>query len=72
MQKMPLLHSSSRPGLMNIIDEIDSNNNARLDARDLVKALMGKEKYVQDNSFTNMHQSVNVYSNLFKGWGTSQ
>ena len=66
MQKLPLFHSSSRPGLMNIIDEIDSSNIARLDARDLEKALMGKENYFQDNSFTNVHQSVNVYSNLFK------
>ncbi|NTS42995.1 AAA family ATPase [Flavisolibacter sp. BT320] len=66
MRKLPLFYGSQPPGLMNIIQSLPYDCVATLKAEDLERKLMGINHYFQNNSFTNTHQSVNVYSDLFK------
>ncbi|RYE58611.1 MAG: hypothetical protein EOP48_03160, partial [Sphingobacteriales bacterium] len=67
MRKLPLFHSNQEPqGIMTIINSLPPGYVANLNAIDLERKLTGKPNYFQNNSFTNTHQSVNVYSDLFK------
>ena len=68
MKKLPLFHSIHPEGLMNIIADLPKELVANINAVDLEKKLMGKINYFQENSFTNAHQSVNIYSDLFKDY----
>ena len=68
MKKLPLFHSTNPEGLMNIIANLPKEFVANINAVDLEKKLMGKKNYFQENSFTNAHQSVNIYSDLFKDY----
>ncbi|RYY50611.1 MAG: hypothetical protein EOO06_03390 [Chitinophagaceae bacterium] len=67
MRKLPLFHSSGeKPGIMTLINSLPPDCVAYLNAEDLEKQLMGHAKYFQNRSFTNAHQSVNIYSDQFK------
>jgi hypothetical protein len=68
MKKLPLFHSIQPQGLMNIIADLPNEYVANINAVDLEKKLMGKVNYFQENTFTNAHQSVNIYSDLFKNY----
>ncbi|MCK7556369.1 Upf1 family helicase [Chitinophaga sedimenti] len=68
MAKLPLFHSAEFPGLMNIIDSLPADMVAHIDARDLEAKLMGSKTYFQENSFTNVHQNINVYGDSYKDY----
>jgi hypothetical protein len=69
MTKLPLFHNSNTSkGLMDIIGGLPVASLANLDALDLEDRLMGGRNYFQNRSFTNAHQDVNVYSDLFRDY----
>ena len=65
---LTLFHESFPNSLLSIIKELPQDTVSYLDAVDLEKKIMGKENYFQKNSFTNLHQSVNIYSDLYKDY----
>lgn len=63
-----LFHQRFHNSLLDIIQQLPSDSVADLDAGQIEKAIMGSVDYFQQNSFTNLHQDVNIYSDLFKNY----
>jgi len=67
-KKLRFFHESFPNSLLEIIQHLPQNMVANLEAGQIEKAIMGKSNYFQEHSFTNVHQDVNIYSDLYKDY----
>ena len=67
-KKLRLFHESYPDSLLKIIQQLPQNMVANLEARQIEKTILGRANYFQENSFTNVHQDVNIYSDLYKDY----
>lgn len=58
---LKLIHEAHEGSLLRIINELPKQSVAQLNAKEIEKKLMGVADYFATNSFTNVHQTVNVY-----------
>jgi hypothetical protein len=56
-----LIHEVHQGSLLNIIRELPKESVAQVSAKEIERKLMGVADYFATNSFTNVHQTVNVY-----------
>jgi hypothetical protein len=68
LSSLNLIHEKHPNSLLSIIKELPDNSVSYIDASELEKKIMGKKDFFQKNSFTNIHQTVNIYSDLYKDY----
>jgi hypothetical protein len=68
IERLELIHEYYQGSLLRIIESLPKEMVAYLDAKDVETKIMGKADYFQKNSFTNVHQHVNIYSELLKDY----
>ena len=66
--RLDLIHENYPGSLLRIIKSLPTEMVAYMNANDLERKIMGKTDYFQKNSFTNVHQHVNIYSELLKDY----
>jgi superfamily I DNA and/or RNA helicase len=68
LSSLNLIHEKHNNSLLSIIKDLPANSVSYLDASQIEKKIMGKKDFFQKNSFTNIHQTVNIYSDLYKDY----
>ena len=66
--RLDLIHENYPGSLLRIIKSLPTEMVDYMNANDLERKIMGKTDYFQKNSFTNVHQHVNIYSELLKDY----
>lgn len=61
LSNLKLIHEAHEGSLLRILNELPKDSVAQISAKELEKKLMGTTEYFATNSFTNVHQTVNVY-----------
>ncbi|SIQ53052.1 AAA domain-containing protein [Pontibacter lucknowensis] len=61
IERLSLIHQNYSGSILNIIKSLPSESIATLNAGDLEAKLMNEQDYFIKNSFTNVHESVNIY-----------
>lgn len=68
LSSLDLIHQNHPNSLLSIIEGLPRSSVSYIDASILEEKIMGNEDFFQKNSFTNVHQSVNIYSDLYKDY----
>ncbi|HRG23929.1 MAG TPA: AAA domain-containing protein [Chitinophagaceae bacterium] len=68
IDRLDLIHENYPGSLLRIIKSLPKEVVAYMNSNDLERKIMGKADYFQKNSFTNVHQNVNIYSELIKDY----
>lgn len=58
---LKLIHEAHQGSILNIVRELPKESVAQISAKEIERKLMGIADYFATNSFTNVHQTVNVY-----------
>lgn len=58
---LKLLHEAHPGSILNVVKELPKESVAQISAKEIERKLMGVADYFATNSFTNVHQTVNVY-----------
>ncbi len=61
ISNLKLIHEAHEGSLLKILNELPKESVAQLSAKEIERKLMGVSDYFATNSFTNIHQTVNVY-----------
>lgn len=68
LSSLDLFHQSHSNSLLSIIKELPGDSVAYLEASDIEKKIMGKSDFFQKNSLTQVHNDVNIFSDLYKDY----